>query len=47
MGKATFNEVLGDLVDRPQGKPALVPSTDKRPELVLESAENEFSPINQ
>ncbi|MDO4717531.1 MAG: DUF2800 domain-containing protein [Propionibacteriaceae bacterium] len=47
MGKTTFHELLGDLVDKPPGKPALVPSTDKRPELVVESAENEFTPINQ
>ena len=31
MGKATFNEVLGGLIIKPQGKPTLVPESDKRP----------------
>jgi hypothetical protein len=33
MGKETFNEVLGSLVVKPQGKPTLVPESDKRPAL--------------
>ena len=32
LGKKTFNEVLGDLTYKPQGKPTLVPVTDKRQE---------------
>ena len=31
LGKARFAEVLGAYVDKPAGKPALVPSSDKRP----------------
>ena len=31
MGKKTFTEVLGHLVIKPQGKPTLVPASDKRP----------------
>lgn len=31
MGKKPFSEVLGDYVDKPQGKPTLVPESDKRP----------------
>ena len=31
MGKKTFTEVLGGLIIKPQGKPTLVPASDKRP----------------
>lgn len=41
--KKTFSEVLHDLVVKPQGKPALVPTSDKRPEWnSTESAINDF-----
>lgn len=43
MGKKTFNEVLGDLVFKPVGKPTLVPDTDKRPALDIHSAQTEFT----
>lgn len=33
LGKSKFNEMLGALVVKPQGKPALVPESDKRPEM--------------
>ena len=33
IGKKKFNEILSDLVIKPSGKPALVPESDKRPEL--------------
>ncbi len=33
MGKAVFNEILGELICKPQGKLTLVPSTDKRQEI--------------
>jgi hypothetical protein len=31
LGKARFSELLSDLVEKPQGKPTLVPESDKRP----------------
>lgn len=44
LGKATFNTYLADLIVKPVGKPALVPETDKRPELCsLESAQQDFN----
>ncbi|MHB1652367.1 MAG: DUF2800 domain-containing protein [Desulfitobacteriaceae bacterium] len=33
MGKTKFSEILGNLIEKPPGKPALVPITDKRPEI--------------
>ncbi len=45
MGKAKFNEVLGGLIYKPQGKPTLVPVTDKRPAMNVTNAENEFNEI--
>lgn len=43
MGKKTFNEVLGDLVVKPMGKPTLAPDTDKRPALDIHSTQTEFT----
>ncbi len=31
MGRKTFNELLGRYIEKPQGKPVLVPATDSRP----------------
>lgn len=31
LGKTTFNTLLGSLIEKPKGKPALVPQSDKRP----------------
>jgi hypothetical protein len=45
MGKAKFNEVLGDLVYKPPGKPTLVPISDKRPAINVSSAINDFNEI--
>ena len=45
MGKAKFNEVLGDLVYKPPGKPTLVPVSDKRPAINVSNANNEFNEI--
>lgn len=43
LGKAAFSEVLGELIVKPPGKPALVPVMDKRPELSsAESAADDF-----
>lgn len=33
MGKKKFNEILGELIIKPTGKPTLVPVSDKRPEI--------------
>ncbi|MDR6939424.1 DUF2800 domain-containing protein [Arcanobacterium hippocoleae] len=44
MGKPAFNEILGDLVTKPAGKPTLVPASDKRPALDLVSATTDFQP---
>ena len=33
IGKKKFAELLDGLIEKPEGKPALVPETDKRPEL--------------
>ena len=33
LGKKRFTELLGDLITKPQGKPTLVPESDKSPEM--------------
>jgi|SRR5690554_6078210 len=38
VGKKNFEPILGDLVIKPQGKPTLVPESDKRPELTPNTA---------
>lgn len=45
MGKSAFEEILGDLIYKPPGKPTLVPNTDKRPAMNVTNAENEFDKI--
>lgn len=40
LGKDQFNTVLGNLIHKPQGKPTLVPSSDKRP--AINTAEIDF-----
>jgi hypothetical protein len=44
IGKKELASILGDLIQKPPGKPVLVPETDKRPE--LNSIEHEFADIN-
>lgn len=46
MGKKTFAEVLGGLVIKPQGKPTLVPASDKRP-AIHTGANHEFTEITE
>ena len=43
LGKEKFDEVLGGLIVRPQGKPTLVPESDSRP--AITNAKNEFTEI--
>lgn len=43
MGKRAFTETLGDLVVKPEGKPTLVPESDKRPALARMSAATDFN----
>lgn len=45
-GKKEFARVLGDLVIKPRGKLTLVPVTDKRPEVDLTTAEEEFTALD-
>ena len=40
LGKAKFNDLLGDFIEKPQGKPTLVPESDKRP--AINTAKNDF-----
>lgn len=44
LGKKKFEELLGGLVEKPQGKPVLVPASDKRPE--FNTAANDFTEEN-
>lgn len=46
MGKKNFSEILGNLVVKPEGKPTLVPVTDKRPELQVSTAADDFTNID-
>ena len=40
LGKSKFEELLGSLVIKPQGKPTLAPMSDKRP--VMNIAAEDF-----
>lgn len=42
MGKDTFKEVLGSYVTKPAGKLTLVPVSDKRPEVTVNTVNDEF-----
>ena len=44
LGRKKFDELLSGLVIKPQGKPVLVPDTDKRPE--FNTAQNDFMEEN-
>lgn len=45
MGKTKFEEILGNLIYKPPGKPTLVPNSDKRPAMNVADAKNEFTEI--
>lgn len=47
MGKKTFASVLGGLIVKPQGKPALVPVSDKRPAIIVSGANDDFTEITE
>ncbi|MBH8600500.1 DUF2800 domain-containing protein [Thermoactinomyces sp. CICC 23799] len=40
LGRKRVGEVIGDLIEKPSGRPALVPETDKRPEILTAAAED-------
>ena len=41
LGKARFEELLSGLIEKPQGKPTLVPESDKRP--AIHTAKQDFN----
>lgn len=44
LGKTRFDELLTGLIEKPQGKPTLVPESDKRP--AMNNAKNDFMEEN-
>ncbi len=46
MGKQIFKEVLGSYVTKPAGKLTLVPVSDKRPEVIVNTVKEEFQEEN-
>lgn len=44
LGRKKFEELLGGLVQKPQGRPTLVPISDKRP--AMNTAANDFNDVN-
>lgn len=46
LGKKNFDTLIGPLLDKPEGKPTLVPENDKRPTLTVATPETVFTAIN-
>lgn len=44
IGKSSFTELLAEVIDKPQGKPVLVPNSDKRP--IFNDTTNDFGGID-
>lgn len=44
LGKSRFDELLSAYIEKPQGKPTLVPESDKRP--VMNNAKTDFMEVN-
>ena len=44
LGKSRFDELLSPYIEKPQGKPTLVPEGDKRP--VMNNAKTDFMEVN-
>ena len=47
MGKKAFAEILGSLVEKPKGRPTLVPVSDRRPAITTMDAAQEFTEITE
>ena len=47
MSKKEFNRIIGPLVEKPQGRPTLVPVTDKRPALTNTGAGDDFTEFKE
>lgn len=47
LGKARFEELLGEYIIKPTGKPVLVPASDKRREIEITDAKNDFNEFTE
>lgn len=47
LGKKRFEEIIGGLITKPQGKPVLAPMTDKRQALSITTAAEDFAETTQ
>jgi uncharacterized protein YdbL (DUF1318 family) len=42
MGKQQFHDILGGYIQKPPGKPTLVPASDKRPAIHISNVNDDF-----